>query len=572
MRVGIALAAWCAALLLAACGGDGGNAPPVARQARSAQGGVALGDTAQVYSIAGYRGNYVIANNGGTVTVTSRINAADVVTMQDPKLIKFVDKWTSFDIAGGAGQVYRLYQAAFNRKPDHEGLGFWINASQTGFSLTEIAGYFIGSNEFRTAYGDDASPSVFVDAMYQNVLHRAGEPGGYDWWVRQVSNGVDRRAVLIGFADGEENRAALLPDMANGFDYIPYKQGGPLLPRASSYENKQVAAVAGPQAYPDGAGDAMALADFFGDGTLSMVTHTLEYDPSQIATKEKFGHIRFYRKLNGSWSDSTAALLDETVGCLHPRKAIVADFNGDARPDVFFACHGFDAPPFVGEKQVVLLSQPDGRFKNTRTAYDCFCHGASAAEMTATRGFADVLVADQTVEGQPYFLLNNRDGTFTRDTARLPASLKHKQIWTAELVDFRKSGKYDVFLAGADPQGDGYQIVPTIFMNDGNNGYLASAQLEIPLAQSAVGSRYGMVLDVEFTDESIYLLRTFSHGANVNYAMSLQKTSRKTLAGSEIYSHAGLYPNTYSSWFAWLYQADGRLFTLDERYGFQLKP
>ena len=32
----------------------------------------------------------------------------------------------ALDINGTAGQVYRLYQAAFDRKPDLVGLGYWI--------------------------------------------------------------------------------------------------------------------------------------------------------------------------------------------------------------------------------------------------------------------------------------------------------------------------------------------------------------------------------------------------------------------------------------------------------------
>jgi hypothetical protein len=33
----------------------------------------------------------------------------------------------ALDVDGAAGQAYRLYQAAFDRAPDKNGLGYWIN-------------------------------------------------------------------------------------------------------------------------------------------------------------------------------------------------------------------------------------------------------------------------------------------------------------------------------------------------------------------------------------------------------------------------------------------------------------
>lgn len=219
--------------LLAGCGGS--PAPDVQNVPASIQRmmlgeRVVSGDAAQAnpaptdtITIAGYRSNYTIVKDQTTNVVTVTNNITNVVqTYQNPNLIKFVDIYTSFDINGPAGQVYRLYQAAFNRKPDLPGLGFWIAANQNGRALLGVASDFIVSNEFKTMYGDNPTNLTLVNSFYNNVLHRDGEPAGVTWWVGQMAAGATANAVLFGFSDSAENKTNLLPDMQNGFDYASF--------------------------------------------------------------------------------------------------------------------------------------------------------------------------------------------------------------------------------------------------------------------------------------------------------------------------------------------------------------
>jgi hypothetical protein len=299
-------------------------------------------------------------------------------------------------------------------------------------------------------------------------------------------------------------------------------------------------------------GGANAFADFFSEGKYSMVVNSNVYDRNDARTQNQFGSITFYQNVNGRWVDNTSKLLQDTTGCLHPRKAVVADFNQDGKADLMLACHGFDAAPFPGEMQRVLLSQADGTYKNVNTGINCFCHGASAADVNGDN-YPDILVADQMIEKTPYFLINNRDGTFTKDLTRLP-NMHMKQIWTAELI-VNAEGKYDAFLAGADQQGDGYQINPTIFRNNGEGKYLAVNKIEIPLVNSAVGYLgNGAVLDVTAQNGKVYMLRTFGYEA-----MAIQKTDLETGHSSEIYWHTGMYPKAGASWFSWFGFYNGKL-------------
>lgn len=337
----------------------------------------------------------------------------------------------------------------------------------------------------------------------------------------------------------------------------------PLPVLRSSYENKIAAATAlGPQTMPKevGISNSVAFADFFQDGSYSMVTHSLVYDRDNPATANQPGDVRFYKNVNGGWVDSTSQLLADTAACLHPRKAVVADFNGDGKPDVYFACHGFDAAPYAGEHPHVLLSQADGKYKNVTLPTTCYCHGASAAD-AGGGGYADILVTDnQANEKVPYVLVNNRDGTFAKDLTRLPFNAKTYlapntnygavNVYDAELIDFDGTGKYDAFLAGTEAPDDPAGIPPTIFKNDGSGHY--NKPLSLP-----TDARYQSTLDIVFTNGAIYLNRVQTNGGAYGTS-SIQKIDYKTLASSSIYGSTGKFP-TGASWLNWIIPFKGQI-------------
>jgi len=346
--------------------------------------------------------------------------------------------------------------------------------------------------------------------------------------------------------------------------------------RRTSYENKMAAGSAlGPQSMPAGSNNAYAFADFFQDGSYALVSHSLIYARTRDASL--LGSISFYRMEAGQWVDRTSLLLSDSSGCLHARKALVADFNGDGKPDVFFACHGYDFPGGPrGEQQRVLLSQSDGKYRNVVVPVTCFCHGASAADFRGD-GFADIVVTDNLIRYTPFFLRNQRDGTFTVDTTRLmgspasgldPESLFTKSIFTAEFIDFTNTGRYDLFLAGNEPGSNGaatrFEFVPQILKNDGNNSFIGTEKRKLP-----VNPTFGVVLDIVFIEGKIHLSRSGLKQPDRYYTEAVvEEVDYATLSSRVTYYHSGVYPAqvSMSQWINWLISYQGKPAPMDRAF------
>lgn len=130
--------------------------------------------------------------------------------------LEFSDGTLAFDLNGNAGQGYRIYQAAFDRQPDTSGLSYWVDQLDAGMTLYNVALSFIGSDEFRMLYGSNPSNEDFVELLYQNVLNRNPDTGGYDYWTVQMDEGLTRADMLIAFSESLENKANVSTAIEDG--------------------------------------------------------------------------------------------------------------------------------------------------------------------------------------------------------------------------------------------------------------------------------------------------------------------------------------------------------------------
>lgn len=160
-----------------------------------------------------------VNKNGHWITTDQTVGRDGTDVWINVERFKFDDLTVAIDINNGAGQVYRMYKAALNRAPDQEGLGYWINQFDNGASLKNIAGGFVDSTEFRNKFYGDGTNTTFVGALYNNILGRAPEQEGYDYWLNLLDQGVDRASVLIGFSESPENYSNTADLIAKGIVY-----------------------------------------------------------------------------------------------------------------------------------------------------------------------------------------------------------------------------------------------------------------------------------------------------------------------------------------------------------------
>jgi hypothetical protein len=301
-----------------------------------------------------------------------------------------------------------------------------------------------------------------------------------------------------------------------------------------------------PQNLPFGDNSVRAYADFTGHGRLDLFRAVLTYDPSLPIAQATPSRFEFYGKqADGSFTLNTVAM-PPSDGCLHPRKAIVADFNNDGRPDVFVACHGYDAAPFPGERSKVVLSRSDGTYTVSDASSDIgFNHSASAMDLNGD-GRVDVVVANNADADRLYTLLNDGTGHFVRESpSRLPAALRNGgNYFSVELVDVNEDGKLDLLVGGHEFEGG----TTALFLNPGSNNFAAVAPTVIP----AVANE-GVVLDFTVTgtgsSRSLWLLRTSGGDGTFYQSRVIQKVAYPSMASTTVLNQRP------AAWIPWLIPA-----------------
>lgn len=186
-----------------------------------------MGIDSSVYNAA--RSCYTVARSSRAITVTDRVPARDGAdTLTGIERFKFTDSILAYDNqrTDDAGRGYLIYRAAFDRAPDAEGLGYWIRELDRGQDFgSVVAASFMASPEFISLYGANLSNTAFLNQVYQNVLDRAPDQAGADYWMNHasgvgLSGGYARSNLLASFAISDENFNSRTPLIADGIWFV----------------------------------------------------------------------------------------------------------------------------------------------------------------------------------------------------------------------------------------------------------------------------------------------------------------------------------------------------------------
>lgn len=338
--------------------------------------------------------------------------------------------------------------------------------------------------------------------------------------------------------------------------------------------------------YSDNLGAGVAFADFFQEGKISMVWFTNRGNYKQPAEPNPPGTIKFFKfDAGGNPVEFTSSILLDTTGCVSPRKLLVADFNGDGKPDIFASCHGAELQTtslWPGEHPRVLLSQSDGTYKNIQTTLNCYCHTAAAADLNGD-GFVDILTSDARV-GMPgsdvekdvtsmIFLQNDGKGNFsvqrnfTGVNVAMPAVVSYNPLvfsffapktgtFTMELVDVNGDGKPDLIFGTSDD----LHYPSRVYLN--RNNRFDQVDAYIPVGISGFWA-----IDIVVKDSYIYFYGLKNYNSTYD-TINIYKYNFLAKTGSIIYDSNGKrWPNAIIDidW-VWMTPYNGNLVPLSDAY------
>ena len=212
---------------------------------------------------------------------------------------------------------------------------------------------------------------------------------------------------------------------------------------------------------------------YFSNGILSVLPvfwpqDAVNADPAQVGKKFDVYLDEFAFRLNGIKASASPA----QAKLASPRTIEVADFNGDGYDDVFIGDQGYDAEPFPGGQNSLLLGTKDGFVKGSLPTLLDFTHSSAIGDID-NDGDIDIFVGNISAV-DPYFLINDGKAGFTQKfdlLAGLPAG--RPQYTGSCLVDLDGDGKLELILGGFNSgaeilgwTGSKFEVRAHLYQND----------------------------------------------------------------------------------------------------------
>jgi len=360
-------------------------------------------------------------------------------------------------------QITTLYQDA-----DGDGYG---DTSQAIDVISEASGYVTIPGDC-----DDTDPDVYP-----------GAPDICGDGIDQNCDGYDSQCFIYPYAMETETVYSSLPvNFSQNYTVLASIDFSDL---TSEFDPSSMWGVFTFQALGDLNNDGVEdiiLSPFF----LNLLTNGDDLDQLDIGAKTVFliSENQLYNK--------NSKTIQDTIIRVMPRAGVVADFNNDGLNDYYGASHGWDEPPFPGEQNILLLSNPDGTLSDVSLTHlpviDDFSHGAAAADIDGD-GDMDIFLVNNA-QADSYFLINDGTGKFTKDDSpsRISPSLiqylyvnsgTNAMYTTPVFFDVNGNGLPDMLL-GTNPQEfpenyTGFYFSRIVY-NDGNGSFFAENTVELP--------------------------------------------------------------------------------------------
>ncbi|MBC3873785.1 DUF4214 domain-containing protein [Undibacterium flavidum] len=196
------------AILLSACGGEsnqhdatlGLQAAPMAAAPSTPT------------SFPNARNNYLITRTATGFEVRDLIGITANVQVAANASLVFSDMTVNLMIgeqsktlsATNLRTLIELYIAFFNRVPEADGLGYWIQQMKAGMTVDQLANNFYAAAvqyTTLTGYSSTMTNAEFVKIIYKNVLGRSGSTAPPDadvnYWAGELASGKASKGTLV---------------------------------------------------------------------------------------------------------------------------------------------------------------------------------------------------------------------------------------------------------------------------------------------------------------------------------------------------------------------------------------
>ena len=101
--------------------------------------------------------------------------------------------------------IAQVYLGILTRDAEYSGFRGWLGLLLAGASPEQIVQAFLVSGEFESRFGSNLTNAQFVERMYNNILLRPSDPGGFNGWLQVLNSGQLTRAQLaLSFLDSGE--------------------------------------------------------------------------------------------------------------------------------------------------------------------------------------------------------------------------------------------------------------------------------------------------------------------------------------------------------------------------------